>query len=284
MNAEKAIAGAAGIKNALSGTLEFNTKMTLVVADYNDMMRSLGGNLSFKVSNGAFGSIGRLENFLGAANIAGNTILKSTVATLSNLAGIKNTAEFDYIQGNMTFSNGWADLKSIKSTGKTLAYFVYGKYNLVNGTTNVTVLGRLDASVVKLLGPVGELSADKLFAAIPKFGALTTSIINVMTTDPKGERIAEIPALTGESAGHKDFKVMFNGGIESKSSIKSFKWLTKVDTSQLEQKSVSETIKSLKTAVDEDLTNTVKGVVDTVKDQKDLIKNSAQELKSLFKF
>ena len=47
---------------------------------------------------------------------------------------------------------------------------------------------------------------------------------------------------------------------------------------------MSETIKSLKTAVDEDLTNTVKGVVDTVKDQKDLIKNSAQELKSLFKF
>ena len=284
MNAEKAIAGAAGIKNALSGTLEFNTKMTLVVADYNDMMRSLGGNLSFKVANGAFGSIGRLENFLGAANIAGNTILKSTVATLSNLAGIKNTAEFDYIQGNMTFSNGWANLKSIKSTGKTLAYFVYGKYNLVNGTTNVTVLGRLDASVVKLLGPVGELSADKLFAAIPKFGALTKSIVGVLTTDPKGERIAEIPALTGESTGHKDFKVMFNGGIESKSSIKSFKWLTKVDTSQLEQKSVGETIKSLKESVDTDLTNTVKGVADTVKNQKELFKNSAQELKSLFKF
>ena len=284
MNAEKAIAGAAGIKNALSGTLGFDTKMNLTVGDYNDMMRTLGGNLNFKITNGAFGTIGRLENFLGASNIANNTILKSTVSTLSNLGGIKNSAEFDYLSGDMTFSNGWADLKSIKSAGKTLAYFVTGKYNLLNGTTNVVILGRLDGSVVKLLGPVGDLSADKLFSAIPKFGALTSSIVNVMTTDPRGERISEIPTLTNGSEVYKDFKVIFNGGIESRSSIKSFKWLTKVDTSALEQKSVAETVKGLKESVNEDVSTTVKNVVDTVSNQKEIIKNSAQELKNLFKF
>ena len=284
MNAEKAIAGAAGIKNALSGTLGFNTNMNLTVGDYNDMMKSLGGHLNFKVTNGAFGSIGRLENFLGASNIAGNTILKSTVSTLSNLGGIKNTAEFDYLTGDMTFSNGWANLKSIKSAGKTLAYYVTGKYNLLNGSTNVVILGRLDGTVVKLLGPIGDLSADKLFSAIPKFGALTSSIINVMTTDPRGENIAAIPSLTSESQTYKDFKVLFNGGIESKSSIKSFKWLTKVDTSAIEQKSVAETVKNLKESVNEDVSTTVKNVVDTVSNQKEIIKNSAQELKNLFKF
>lgn len=284
MNAEKAIAGAAGIKNALSGTLGFDTKMNLTVGDYNDMMRTLGGNLSFKITNGAFGTIGRLENFLGASNIANNTILKSTVSTLSNLGGIKNTAEFDYLSGDMTFSNGWANLKSIKSAGKTLAYFVTGRYNLLNGTTNVVILGRLDGSVVKLLGPVGDLSADKLFSAIPKFGALTSSIVNVMTTDPRGEKISEIPNLTNGSEVYKDFKVIFNGGIESRSSIKSFKWLTKVDTSALEQKSVAETVKGLKESVNEDVSTTVKNVVDTVSNQKEIIKNSAQELKNIFKF
>ena len=284
MNAEKAIAGAAGIKNALSGTLGFNTNMNLTVGDYNDMMKSLGGNLNFKVTNGAFGSIGRLENFLRASNIAGNTILKSTVSTLSNLGGIKNTAEFDYLTGDMTFSNGWANLKSIKSAGKTLAYYVTGKYNLLNGSTNVVILGRLDGTVVKLLGPIGDLSADKLFSAIPKFGALTSSIINVITTDPRGENIAAIPSLTSESQTYKDFKVLFNGGIESKSSIKSFKWLTKVDTSAIEQKSVAETVKNLKESVNEDVSTTVKNVVDTVSNQKEIIKNSAQELKNLFKF
>ena len=183
-----------------------------------------------------------------------------------------------------TFSNGWANIDYIKSTGHTLAYFVYGKLHLVNMSTNLTILGRLDQSVVSLLGPVGELSADKLLSAIPKFGTLTASIANALTTNPKGERISEIPALSNGSEIYKDFKVIFNGGIESSNSIKSFKWLTDIDTSALEPVSVTETIKSLKSTVGDDLDNTVKSVVDTVKANKEALKSTADELKNLFKF
>ena len=148
-------------------------------------------------------------------------------------------------------------------------------------STNLTILGRLDQSVVSLLGPVGELSADKLLSAIPKFGTLTASIANALTTNPKGERVSEIPALSNGSNTYKDLKVIFNGGIESSNSIKSFKWLTNVDTSALEpQQNVVETIKSLKTTVGNDVQN----VVDTVKTQKEALKNTANELKNLFKF
>ena len=284
MNAEQAVKGAVGIANALSGTLGFDTKLTLKAVDYEDMMRSLAGKLTFKVENGAFANIGRLESFFGAGNIASNVILKTTVATLSNLSAIKETAKFNYITGDMTFSNGWANLTSIKSSGPTLAYFVYGKLNLINMSTNVTVLGRLDQSVVALLGPIGELSADKLLGSIPKFGTLTASIAKALTTNPKGERISEIPALANGSEIYKDFKVIFNGGIESSNSIKSFKWLTDIDTSALEPVSVTETIKSLKSTVGDDLDNTVKSVVDTVKANKEALKSTADELKNLFKF
>ena len=281
LNAEKAVAGAVGISNALTGTLGFDTKLSLKVVDYEEMMRSMKGKLTFKVTDGSFGNIGRLENFFGASNIVGNALLKTTVATISNLSAVKNTAKYDYITGDMTFSNGWANLNSIKSAGQTLAYFVYGKLHLVNMSTNVTVLGRLDQSVVALLGPVGELSADKLLSAIPKFGTLTASIANALTTNPKGERVSEIPALSNGSTSYKDFKVIFNGGLESTSSMKSFKWLTQVDTSALEpQQNMVDTIKSLKTTVGDD----VKNVVDTVKNQKEALKNTANELKNLFKF
>ena len=281
LNAEKAVKGAVGISNALTGTLGFDTNLTLKVVDYEDMMRSMKGKLTFKITDGSFGNIGRLENFFGASNIVSNAILKTTVATLSNLSAVKNTAKYDYITGEMTFSDGWANLTSIKSAGQTLAYFVYGKLNLINMSTNVTVLGRLDQSVVALLGPVGELSADKLLSAIPKFGTLTASIANALTTNPRGERISEIPALSSGSELYKDFKVIFNGGLESSNSIKSFKWLTEVDTSALEpQQSMVETIKSLKTTVGDDVQN----VVDTVKSQKEALKNTANELKNLFKF
>ena len=102
-----------------------------------------------------------------------------------------------------------------------------------------------------------------------------------MTTNPKGERISEIPALSNGSELYKDFKVIFNGGLESSNSIKSFKWLTTVDTSALEpQQNVVETIKSLKSTVGDDLDN----VIDTVKNQKEALKSTANELKNLFKF
>ncbi len=284
MDVEKAIAGAVGLNGAMSGTLSFDTKMTLRVLDYNEMMKSLKGNLTFRVDNGAFGKIGRLENMLGASNIVGNAILKTTVSALSTIAGVKNSAVFDYITGEMTFDNGWANISSIKSTGKTLAYFVYGKYNLINGTTNVTILGRLHASVVSMLGPIGELSAEKLLGAIPKFGPLTAKFVGIMTTNPQGERVSEIPALSGGEALSSEFKVVFNGGIESASSVKSFKWLSTPDMSALEPVSVVDTVKSLKDTVNVDLSNTVKTTVDTFNTQKELLKNTAGELKNLFKF
>ena len=291
MDAAKAVAGAVGIKNALSGTLGFDAKLDMLVADYEDMMKSLNGNVTFGVKNGAFGSIGRLDKFLNASNIITNSVMKTTVSTLTNSSSLADTAKFDYIDGVLNFKNGWADIKEIKSSGKLLAYYITGKYNLINGTTNVTVLGRLDSTAVAKLGPIGELSADKLLGYIPKFGTLTASIVNALTENPKGENIEAIPALTGGSTSYKDFKVLFNGGLESTSSVKSFKWLTDVDTSAIETKSTKETIEEIKKSINEDFSNTVQSVTDAVNsskeqwnDTKEQLKNSAEELKNLFKF
>ena len=291
MDAAKAVAGAVGIKNALSGTLGFDAKLDMLVADYEDMMKSLNGKVTFGVKNGAFGSIGRLDKFLNASNIITNSVMKTTVSTLTNSSSLADTAKFDYIDGVLNFKNGWADIKEIKSSGKLLAYYITGKYNLINGTTNVTVLGRLDSTAVAKLGPIGELSADKLLGYIPKFGTLTASIVNALTENPKGENIEAIPALTGGSTSYKDFKVLFNGGLESTSSVKSFKWLTDVDTSAIETKSTKETIEEIKKSINEDFSNTVQSVTDAVNsskeqwnDTKEQLKNSAEELKNLFKF
>ncbi|MCQ2743868.1 MAG: hypothetical protein MJ230_03610 [bacterium] len=280
MNAEKAIAGAAGIKNALSGVLNFDTKMNLVVyPDFNQMMKSIKGNISFKIDNGAFGKIGKLENLLQANNIIGNSLLKATTASFSNIGAIKNSAQFDYLSGEMTLSNGWANISNIKSTGKSIAYFISGKYNLINGSANIIILGRLDGAIVKLLGPIGELSAEKLLSYIPKFGELTSRYANILTTDPDKERVKDIPALSTGSKIYKDFKVEFNGGVESTSSVKSFKWLSKVDTSAIEQQSIKETVKSLKSNVTTDITTTV----NTIKETKEQFKQSFTDIKNILK-
>ena len=298
MDAEKAIAGAAGVKNALSGTLEFNTKLNLIAyPEYEKMMKTVTGDLSFKINKGAFGKLGSIERFFHAPNIVRNSILKNTVNTLSNLTGIKNTAEFSYISGKMKLSNGWANIENIKSTGASIAYYVTGKYNIINGSANVVILGRLNNKVVKLLGPLGELSAEKILSYIPKLGDLTKALAMDLTADPDREKTSEIPQLTETTSGHKDFKVEYNGGLESTSSVKSFKWLTKSDTSELEQKTLSDTIKNIKPSVNTDIKNTVTGVKDMINSAKatreqlktdaknDLneIKNTVTDIKNIFK-
>lgn len=291
LNAEKAVYGGTGIKNALTGTLGFNTKLSLTVADYNEMMNSMKGDLSFEIKNGAFGTIGRLENFLQADNIINSALLKSTVASVSKAVGIADTATFNTLNGKLTFSNGWADLNPVKSSGPLLAYYIKGKYNLLNGNAILVILGRLDGTVVAKLGPIGELSASKLLNYIPKFGAFTANFVNTLTASPNGEATNLIPALANGSTTYKDFKVIHNGVAGKPSAIKSFKWLTNVDTSAIETKTVKDTVKDIKTSVGEDVTNTVKSVTDAIttsKEQwnttKDQLKNSATELKNLFKF
>ncbi len=249
MDAEKAIEGAAGLKNALSGKLNFNANVNLHGNTDVEMMKNLKGKASFDISDGNFGNIGRFENFLFAQNLQQNSIIKAAVNSVKSLPAIKNTAQFKSISGNLTFNNGWAQLNPIKTSGPSMAYYIKGRYNLLNATANVVVLGRLSAEVVSVLGPLGDLSVTKLTSYIPKFGAATGNIINALTTNPKGENIAALPALSSGNKNYKDFKVVFNGGVESRSSVKSFKWLSSCDMSAIQKTTMKEQVKETKQAV-----------------------------------
>ena len=291
LDAITAIEGAAGIKNALSGTLGFNVNVTLSGATDVEMIKNLKGNMTFNIDDGALIGIGRIENLVAANNIMSNVIMKTAVATLSSIPVIKESANFKYIKGEMTFNDGWANLTSIKTSGPSMAYFITGKFNILNGTANVSILGRLGSDVIAALGPVGDLSVDKLTSFIPKFGAATSALLKAMTTNPKGEKINEIPQLSSNNEVYKDFKVDFNGGVDSQSSVKSFKWLSNPDTSAIDAPTMKEQLQQNKEALKTDVKETVDALKQMKEQSKEDIKNEIQnmkdsvnELKNLFKF
>lgn len=291
MNAVKTIEGAAGMKNALSGTLGFKADIATKGVTDVEMMKHLTGKASFDIQNGKFLNVGRFDTLLYAQNILGNAILKTLVTSFTNVPIIQNTAEFKTVDGSMTFSNGWAKLNPIRTSGPLMSYYITGDYNLLNGTTNVIILGRLDEKVVAALGGLGDLSVDKLTSYIPSFGALTGQIIKTMTADPKNERTDKIPALSTGSDKYKDFKVVFNGGVESKSSVKSFKWLSECDVSAIDYKQeVQNTINSFKDSIQNtkkdyaDAKEEFKNSVQETKQQIEDAKQQLNELKNLFKF
>lgn len=288
MKAVDAIEGAAGIKNAMSGTLGFNANVSLHGATETEMMKSLKGKITFTIDDGEFANIGRFENFLYAGNIMSYAAVKALVVPLTSLPVVKNTAQFKTISGQLTFNNGWAQLIPVTMSGPSMSYYITGKYNLLNGTANLIILGRLSAEVVGVLGPLGDLSVNKLTSYIPKFGALTGNLINAFTTNPKGENISAIPALSNGNKNYKDFKVVFNGGLESKSSVKSFKWLSECDMSEVETPTLKEQLENTKKSIQEtrekakeDFQNSIEDARERAQDSKQMVQDAAKNLKDL---
>ncbi len=266
LNSTKAVYGATGIKNALTGILGFNAKLAMQGLTDKEIINSMKGNVDFNVNDGRFVSIGRLENLVAAQNISSNSILKSAISALSTVSVIQETDKFKNITGNLTLSNSSANLSKILVSGPLMSYYVSGVYNIIPNTANLIILGRLEAKVVSVLGPLGELSAEKLLAYIPKFGALTAKILNQLTADPAHENTDLIPALSSGSTSFKDFKVVFNGPVESASSVKSFKWLSKCDTTKMNVK--------------EDLENAAEAVKTNINNRIEEAKTNAQNVKN----
>ena len=272
MDAESAIEGAAGIKNALTGTLGFDTNLTLTVLEYSEMMKSMKGNLSFDITKGAFGTIGRFEGFLGAGNITQNYFLKNTVNALSSAAGLATTAQFDKMEGKMTFFDGWANLNPVKSSGPSLCYYITGKYNIVNGTTNVNILGRLDAPMVAKLGALGTLDMSDII------GDKAASVLRILTTNPQNEKTENIPALSNGSTNYQDFKVSFNGGVDSKSSIKTFKWIKNADMTNLKPQTAKDVVNSVKEAYKTNIKTTKEEINNAIETEKKKIENAKNQI------
>ena len=290
MDAESAIYGSAGIKNALSGKLGFTANVTTSGDTDVKLMKNLKGKASFEINDGEFGNIGRFENLILAQNILANPILKAGVNAVKSLPVLKNTAQFKSVSGNLTFSDGWTSLSPVKTSGPAMAYFITGKYNLLNGTANLIILGRISAEVVKVLGPLGDLSLSKLTSFIPGVGQSTVNLVQAITTNPYGEKISEIPSLTNTNISSKDFKVQFNGGIESSSSVKSFKWLSVCDTSELEGYTVKEQVQTVKDAINDAKQQQIDNFTKKLEEQRQQaqeasqdLKNAAEGLKNLFK-
>lgn len=276
MNAVKAVEGAAGIKNALSGDLDFSADVTTSGSTDVELMKNLKGKANFKIQNGQLLNIGRFENFLLAKNLLAVPTIKATVDSVSSLAAIKNTSKFKTLDGSLTFFDGWADLSPVRMSGDALSYYITGKYNMINGTANVIVLGRLSAEVVKLLGPIGEMSLSKITTAL--FGERTGSIVKSLTTNPDEEKTDNIPELSSGKTDFKDFKAVFNGGVESTTSVKSFKWLSECDTSEITIKTIKDAIQDTKNTIEETKKESAEKLNKAIQDQKQGIQEAKKQL------
>ena len=255
LNSMDAVYGAVGIPKALTGTLDFSTNISSSGLSDKEIIQNLKGNFDFDIKKGRFVSIGKFENIVAAQNITSNSLLKAAISAMSTVSAIQQTDKFDSINGKMNFSNGVANIPEIRVIGPLMSYYVTGKYYILPNSANLKILGRLDSKIVSYMGVLGQLSVEKLLSYIPGLGANTIKFITKITSDPSKENISLIPELSSGSKEYKDFRVIFNGSVERASSVKSFMWLSKCDTTQMNLK---KDLQDAKKAVEENINNRIK--------------------------
>ncbi len=232
------------VKDQVFGTAGFRANVSLKGATLEQQMRTLNGNVDFKVTDGQFGSLGKFENFLKAPNLLSQGFISTSIGYVINTVAPYNTGNFKYLKGRMTFANGVAHIKGIKSSGTNMGLYINGTFNLLNNNADMTILGRISSQVVGVLGPLSQLTTDKITKYIPTYGLQAMSIFKSITDKSTPDNLNKIPALTPSSPNTQEFKVRISGNIANPLSIRTFKWLSTASEVQSTQDVLSDIIQS----------------------------------------
>lgn len=228
LSANPAITALTGRNDDIRGVLDFDSSVIFYGFTKNEIQRSLKGYINFIISNGQMGVLGKLEHLLYAQNVISNNIFKTNLNLAVKALTTKNTGVYKYMKGKLNFSNGWANINWVKTSGPSMSLYMTGRYYIPENTASLIILGRIADDVVKLLGPIGEFSMDKVITSIPKLGQITTFFANQFATNPTYENTSQIPYLTPKTEfPTREFKVVIDGEIQKQSSVKSFKWLAR---------------------------------------------------------
>lgn len=227
LSAGPALIAVLGNDNDIHGQLDFDTNLTLSGYSKEEITNNLKGNTNFIISNGQMGALGKFEHLLYAQNIISNNVFRATLNLVAKAITVKNTGVYKYMKGKITFSRGWANITYVKTSGPSMSLYMTGRYYIPGNLASLTILGRISDDVVRILGPIGEFSMDKVISSIPKLGEISSSLINQYTINPYYENTSQIPYLTPRTElPTKEFKVVIDGDVSKQSSVKSFKWLS----------------------------------------------------------
>lgn len=219
VNADELASSMFDLKGQIYGDLDGNISVACTGDNKARCLKTLNGDISFKVKNGRMPKLGSLEYLLKAGNLIKSGITGLSVNGIIELVMPLKTGSFDEIKGNIAINNGVADKIKIISDGKDLNLFITGEYNLYSQIADMYVFGRLVRKVSNILGPVGNVSLNTLFNTIPG--------VNLNNTSDKGllNSINKLPGLELSNKLFRVFVAEIHGDISGEDYVESFRWI-----------------------------------------------------------
>ena len=229
IDVEQLLADAANTKDAISGIASFEMKSGLKGSTYEEQMKSLNGNVHFKIINGGYGPIGKIENLILAENIRNSQFFQTALGGIINNIATIDSAHFSELNGLIKFKNGKAILAPITSQGNVMCLYIAGDYDLLKNEADMKVRGRMGSFLSEMLGPIAMLNPVNLVKATPGINVMMAKAFSLFTVSITPEEMRAIPNFaklsTSDIAATK-FQIVLKGDASKPlSMIKSFKWL-----------------------------------------------------------
>lgn len=229
VDVEKAMLDAAGMKDMLTGTAEFDTDISLQGTTMEEQMKSLKGTVNFLVRDGQFGPFGKIENMILAENIRESKFFKTFIGSLlSGLLSV-DTTHFSELRGTLNFEDGICYIEPITSSGDILALHLFGNFNLLENKIDMKVRARMASLISNLLGPISAINPVNLINSAASMNVVTAKAFSLFCETVPAEEIANLPNFANSYVDNSatKFQIVVRGDVAKPLTlVKSFKWLT----------------------------------------------------------
>ena len=205
------------LNNQLYGDMTGDISLSCDGTNFDNCMKTLNGKTVFNVSNGRMPKLGSLEYLLKAGNLLKGGLTGISINSILDIITPLKTGEFSNIHGDIVIKDGVAKNMEMSSSGKDLNLFITGNYNFSTAEAEMEVFGLLSKKISTMFGPIGNLSLNTLFNAIPGVDlSKDTAIL---------EKINKIPGIELSSKNYRRFLAEIKGNINGENYVTSFKWI-----------------------------------------------------------
>lgn len=205
------------LNNQIYGELTGDIKLSCRGESFENCMKTLNGKTTFNVKDGNMPKLGSLEYLLKAGNLLKGGLTSISINGVIDIITPLKTGDFSNIYGLINIKDGIAEDIEISTRGKDLSLFITGKYNFGSEEADMEVLGLLSRKISTMFGPIGNLSLNTLFNAIP--GVDLSKNTKVL------ENINRIPGIELSSKAYRKFIAEIKGNINGDNYVTSFKWI-----------------------------------------------------------
>lgn len=205
------------LNNQLYGDLTGNIELSCDGTNFDNCMKTLNGKSTFNVADGRMPKLGSLEYLLKAGNLLKGGVTGISINSVIDIITPLKTGNFSSIYGSLNIQDGIANDIEISTRGKDLSLFINGQYNFSTSNAEMEVLGMLSKKISTMFGPIGNLSLNTLFNAIPGVDlSKDTAVL---------EKINKIPGIELSSKAYRKFIAEIKGNINGEDYVTSFKWI-----------------------------------------------------------